>query len=118
LLDQVGEAIARHQDPKSGLWFQVVDQPNAPENYTESGGSAMFVYAMATGVNRGYLDRRFATTAINGYKGLIRDEVDVDPGRWTLRDIVRSAGLAVEDLLKNSGLSAESLGFEQIRCRG
>jgi unsaturated rhamnogalacturonyl hydrolase len=94
LLDDISEALARYQDRQSGLWYQVIDQPTAAENYTEAGASAMFVYAIARGVNRGYLDRRFSMTAINGYKGLIRDKVDVDhPGGWVLRDIVRSAGL-------------------------
>jgi ketosteroid isomerase-like protein len=76
------------------LWYEVVDQPTAAGNYLESSGTAMFVYALARGVNRGYLEQRFASSAVRGYRGLIRDKVDIDSqGRWSLIDIVQSAGL-------------------------
>jgi unsaturated rhamnogalacturonyl hydrolase len=94
LLADIAQAVVRYQDRQSGLWYEVIDRPKAAGNYLESSASAMFVYAIAKGVNRGYLDRRFSPSAVNGYAGLIRDKVDVDPqGRWSLIDIVQSAGL-------------------------
>jgi unsaturated rhamnogalacturonyl hydrolase len=94
LLDDVAQALVRYQDGKSGLWYEVTDQPHAPGNYLESSGTAMFVYALAKGVNRGYLERRFASAAVRGYAGLIKDKVEKDAhGRWSLTDIVQSAGL-------------------------
>ena len=47
--------VAKYQDPKTGLWYQVLDQGNRPGNYLEATVSSMFVYAMAKGVNQGYL---------------------------------------------------------------
>lgn len=94
LLKDFAASIVRYQDKETGLWWQVMDQPTLPGNYQESSSAAMFVYTLARGVNRGHLDRRFAAAAIEGYKGLIRDKVRKDPqGKWTLGDIVRSAGL-------------------------
>jgi len=40
----------------NGLWYQVLDMPNDPNNWEESSGSAMFTYAMVAGVRRGVLD--------------------------------------------------------------
>jgi unsaturated rhamnogalacturonyl hydrolase len=94
LLTDIAQAVVRYQDRDSGLWYEVVDQPKAAGNYLESSGTAMFVYAMAKGVNRGYLDKRFAANAARGYVGLIRDKIEMDSqGRWSLIDIVQSAGL-------------------------
>ncbi|MBS0417729.1 MAG: glycoside hydrolase family 88 protein [Proteobacteria bacterium] len=94
LLNDIARTLVRYQDRPSGLWLEVIDQPTTPGNYLESSGSAMFVYAMAKGVNKGYLDRRFSSNAIRGYIGLIRDKVEKEPdGRWSLIDIVQSAGL-------------------------
>lgn len=94
LLADIAETIVRYQDRPSGLWYEVIDQPKTAGNYLESSASAMFVYALARGVNRGYLDRRFASSAVQGYAGLVRDKVEADPqGGWNLIDIVQTAGL-------------------------
>ena len=44
--------IAAMQD-STGLWHQLLDHP---ESYLETSASAMFVYAIAHGINRGWLD--------------------------------------------------------------
>lgn len=49
LLAQLGRdaaAVARFQDAKSGLWFQVMDRGAQKGNYLESSASCMFVYAL------------------------------------------------------------------------
>jgi len=94
MLADIAQTLVRYQDRDSGLWYEVIDQPLAAGNYLESSGTAMFVYALAKGVNRGYLDQRYAANAARGYLALIRDKVDLDShGRWSLIDIVQSAGL-------------------------
>lgn len=40
----------------NGLWYQVLDLPDDPNNWEESSGTAMFTYAMIAGVKRGILD--------------------------------------------------------------
>jgi unsaturated rhamnogalacturonyl hydrolase len=94
LLTDVVQSVVRFQDPKSGLWYEVIDQPKTARNYLESSASAMFVYVIAKGLNRGYLDRRLSSHAVDAYAGLIRDKIERDPkGQWSLIDIVQSAGL-------------------------
>jgi unsaturated rhamnogalacturonyl hydrolase len=46
------KALLKYQS-ENGLWRQLIDYPYA---WTESSSTAMFAYAMAVGVNRGWLD--------------------------------------------------------------
>ncbi len=45
--------LAAVQGP-TGLWHQLLDRP---DSYPETSASAMFTYALARGINRGWLDR-------------------------------------------------------------
>ena len=86
--------VVKYQDPKTGLWYQVVDQGNRQGNYLEATASAMFVYALAKGVNHGYLSREYATAAIKGYDGIIKNLIKDDGGgRWSLTQCCSVAGL-------------------------
>ncbi len=58
--------FSRYQG-ESGLWHQLVDKA---DSYLETSCSAMFTYAVAKGVNEGWLDKRFASIAIRGWEGL------------------------------------------------
>jgi unsaturated rhamnogalacturonyl hydrolase len=94
LVNELAPALARFQDPSSGLWWEVVDQGDRDGNYTEASASAMYVYTLAKAINRGYLDARYVPATVRGYAGLVRDKVVLDnEGRWSLTSIVRSAGL-------------------------
>lgn len=74
ILQRLAKGITVYQDRESGLWWQVIDQGGREGNYLETSASAMLVYSLAKGVNRGYLDRDTYQTAISrGYQGLIRD---------------------------------------------
>jgi unsaturated rhamnogalacturonyl hydrolase len=95
ILGRVAGGIVRWQDPASGVWWQVLDQGPRPGNYLESSASCMFVYALAKGINRGYLPRdRYARPALAGYQGLEREFVRLDPsGAASLTHCCSVAGL-------------------------
>lgn len=79
ILHRLAQGIIRHQDPATGLWWQVVDQGTRQGNYLETSASSMFVYALAKGINRGHLDRAtFLPAVIKGYTGLVRDCLRTD----------------------------------------
>ena len=59
--------VARYQSEK-GLWHQLLDRP---DSYLETSCSAMFTYAVARGVNKGYLDPRHASIARGGWEGVM-----------------------------------------------
>lgn len=71
ILKKDAAAVARYQDAKTGLWYQVMDKVGAKGNFPEESGSCMFVYALAKGVRLGYLPEHFDTVAERGYKGIL-----------------------------------------------
>ncbi|MFO1039505.1 MAG: glycoside hydrolase family 88 protein [Geminicoccaceae bacterium] len=62
-------ALARHQDPKTGLWFQVVNKEQVASNWTETSCSAMHAFTISRAVQKGYVaagNGAVATRAFNG----------------------------------------------------
>ncbi len=71
LLREGARGVRAVQDAKTGLWFQVLDKPGLVENWVETSGSGMIVYALARGAARGYLDADLRAVAERGFKGLV-----------------------------------------------
>jgi unsaturated rhamnogalacturonyl hydrolase len=59
--------IARYQGVE-GLWHQLLDKT---DSYPETSCSAMFTYAIARSVNKGYIERRYASIAQRGWEGVM-----------------------------------------------
>jgi len=95
VLRRLADGLLRHQDAKSGLWWQVVDQPGRDGNYLESSCSAMFCYALAKAVRSGWLPQdRYLDSARRGFAGLLRHRVRQEPGGMiSLTHICEVAGL-------------------------
>jgi rhamnogalacturonyl hydrolase YesR len=86
--------VVKYQDAQSGVWYQVVDQRNRKGNYFEATASAMFVYALAKGVNRGYLSQDYVPAILDGYRGLIKNFIQYDGNlTWSLAQCCQVAGL-------------------------
>ncbi|HEV2326821.1 MAG TPA: glycoside hydrolase family 88 protein [Terracidiphilus sp.] len=93
-LRRLAPAIARVQDPKSGLWWEVLNQGGEKGNYLEASASCMFVYALVRGVRLGYLPSAYLNNARHGYAGILSYFVQTAPGgEVTLTGTVKSAGL-------------------------
>lgn len=94
LVAEAAEAVVRVQDPESGLWWQVLDQPNRQGNYLEASASSMFVYALAKAARLGYVNSTYRDVARRGFDGLVSDLVKVAPdGMPSLANICEVAGL-------------------------
>src|SRR6185437_7051999 len=78
ILNRLAKAVANYQDPKTGLWYEVVDKRSGKGNYLETSGSSMFVYALARGVRNGYLPASYLAVAKRGYKGLTSEFIKTD----------------------------------------
>ncbi|MXN90739.1 glycosyl hydrolase family 88 [Flavobacterium sp. Sd200] len=92
-LNEVATALEKQQD-KSGLWYQITDKAATDGNYLEASGSAMFSYALAKGVNNGYLPKRFKKTANKAFDGILKNLITTDPnGEVHLSEISASIGL-------------------------
>ncbi len=58
--------IAKYQGA-NGLWHQLLDKP---DSFLETSCSAMFTYAVARAVNRGYIGPEYASFARRGWEGV------------------------------------------------
>ena len=61
-------SIVEHQG-RSGMWHQLL---NRPDSYEETSCTGMFIYALARGVQRGWLDRGYVDAIEQGHAGLSR----------------------------------------------
>ena len=94
ILDGLARAVTRVQDPVTGLWYQVLDQPNREGNYLEASASSMFTYALARGARQGYLAPAYADVARRAYAGMLEHFVETAAdGHLDLTQVCAVAGL-------------------------
>jgi unsaturated rhamnogalacturonyl hydrolase len=94
ILKRLAVAIEKYQDPKSGLWFEVIDKSSEKGNYLEASASCMFVYALAKAVREGYLPASYFKTAGKAYQGITTHFLETSPqGQLNLNGTVSVAGL-------------------------
>jgi unsaturated rhamnogalacturonyl hydrolase len=93
-LQKISVGVLKYQDATTGIWWQVMDQGDRPGNYREATASAMFVYALAKGVNHGYLSRDYVPAIERGYAGIIEKLIQPDGEKsWSLTQCCSVAGL-------------------------
>lgn len=92
-LKKVCDGVVKWQDAESGLWWQVMDQGKREGNYLEATASSMFVYAMAKGVNRGYLTRDYIPAILKGYNGIVSKLIRTDGEKISLMQCCSVSGL-------------------------
>jgi unsaturated rhamnogalacturonyl hydrolase len=77
MIQNFAPAVRRYQH-ETGLWYQVLDQGNREGNYLEASVSAMFMYAIAKAVNKGYLEPSYRVLAEQAYDGLMQELIVED----------------------------------------
>ena len=70
LLKENARGLKATQDPKTGLWFQVLDQGDRAGNWIETSSSGMFIYALKKAVDLGLIDREYLAVAERAWQGL------------------------------------------------
>lgn len=92
-LNTFAEALTKVQH-ESGLWYQVLDQGDREGNYLEASGTAMFTYAFAKGVRKGYLPERYLQVANKAYAGILDNLISIEQnGVVNLNQVCGVAGL-------------------------
>lgn len=92
-LQNLAKSTEKQQD-QSGLWFQVTNKNAENGNFLEASGTAMFTYAFAKGVNKGYLSKKYLKTANKAFQGMLKQFVSVDSnGEVHLSNNSSSVGL-------------------------
>jgi unsaturated rhamnogalacturonyl hydrolase len=71
ILQELIAGLALYQDRLTGLWYQIVDQPELEGNWTETSSSSMFTYIIDVAIKRGYVARSYRAAAQHGYKGVM-----------------------------------------------
>lgn len=94
LLQKTCDALLKVRDPKTRLWYQLLNQGRREGNYIEGSGSAMFVYVFAEGARLGYLDKKYRVIANKSFDGILKHLITVDnKGEITMHNICGGAGL-------------------------
>lgn len=71
-LKKLCNGLKNCQDPKTGMWCQVVDKPELPDNWTETSGTGMFLYLLKKSMEKGYIDRgEYEPIVKKAYAGII-----------------------------------------------
>lgn len=86
-LKQLIEGLAKFQDQKTGLWYQVVDKGERSDNWIESSCSSLFIYTIARAIEKGYADKKYLNLAVKAYSGLVKEMVEYDDEAWTMKGI-------------------------------
>ncbi len=75
------------QDPRTGMWCQVVDKPLAPGNWNETSGTGMFLYLIQSAIQKGYIPAdEYAEVVDRAYAGLLTKAVVNTDGFVNLTD--------------------------------
>lgn len=94
ILSRLAIAVQKYQDPKSGVWYDILDLPLKKGNYLEASVSNMFVYTLQKGVRKGYLPVKYAAIAQKGYAGIQKEFIEQRAaGRVNLKGTVSVSGL-------------------------
>ncbi len=91
------DAVLEHQS-EEGVWYQVINMPDAKGNYLEASASSMFVYALAKGIRLGFLDETYQEKTDKAYNGLQEQFIlETKEGWYNLNKNCEVAGLGGKD---------------------
>lgn len=94
ILQNTCDALLKVQDPKSGVWYQVLDMGGKEGNYLEGSGSAMYTYAFAKGAKKGYLNKKYLNIANKAFDNVVKTFIITDEdGLPSMVQICGSCGL-------------------------
>lgn len=102
------EALAKYQDPETGLWFEVLDKPERRDNWVESSCTNLFIFSYAASFREGILEKTYEKVLLKAYQGII-DGLYYDEEGYLVIDKV-CIGTCIE-----SGTYEHYINREQIR---
>jgi len=73
VLKKICAGLKNVQDPKTGMWCQVVDKPNEQGNWNETSGTGMYIYLIKKAMNKGYISKNVYQSVVEkAYQGIIK----------------------------------------------
>ncbi len=97
------EGLEGYIDPRTHMFWQVIDKAEKEGNYPETSGSAMIAYAMMKGARLGILDSRFAAVGKSVFDGICAKYLGFTQGKLNLGGICLVAGLGPENNRRRDG---------------
>lgn len=103
ILANLAKSVLDYRDPKTGMWFQVLDSPKRDGNYVEATASAMFIYSMLKAARLGYIAPEFRETAEEAFAQYVHTFVKTAPdGLLCITSCCAVAGLGGKDMRDGS----------------
>jgi len=94
ILDRLAVAVTLVQDPKSGVWYQVLDQGGREGNYLEASVSSMLSFALLKAARLGYINAKYGEVGRRAYEGIVKHFIEVDKnGLVNIHRVCQVAGL-------------------------
>lgn len=94
MLKTIADGVLKYQDAKTGLWYQVMDQPGREGNYFESTCSSMFAYCLVKGAKNGYFDNAYKVAGLKAMEGIKDNFIKTnDDGTLSITKCCAVAGL-------------------------
>jgi unsaturated rhamnogalacturonyl hydrolase len=90
------KSLVKYQDPKTGLWYQVVDRTSDPRNWLETSCSMMFVFSLQRAIQKGFLDASYQKYVTLGYNGILTKISRNADNTVSLVDICGGTGVSAD----------------------
>ena len=65
------KALAKYQDKKTGMWYQVVDKPENEDNWIETSSTCLFIYSYAKAIRTGVIGKEYEDVLEKAYNGMV-----------------------------------------------
>jgi unsaturated rhamnogalacturonyl hydrolase len=94
ILNRLAEAVVKVQDPKTGVWWQVLDKGGREGNYLEASVSVMFSFSLMKAARLGTIDKKYGDAGRRAYHGVLKEFIEVDKeGVVNIHRVCEVAGL-------------------------
>jgi unsaturated rhamnogalacturonyl hydrolase len=103
LLKEIVDGLLQYQDPKTHLFYQVVDLADEPGNYVEASGSALISYAILKACRMQALDAHYQAKGLEIFHGIVDTYLSEKDGDLNLGGICLVAGLGPEHNKRRDG---------------
>jgi len=113
ILKDLITALAAHQDPTTGRWFQVVDMETNSLNWVETSCSSMYSYVIWWAYQHGLVDATFADVARKGFNGVMQKVTKNATNQTTIATICTglNASALVTDYFSHATASNDQHGI-------
>lgn len=103
ILKEIIDSLLTYQDPKTKMFYQVVDKGGMEGNYVETSGSAMIAYSILKGVRMGILPGRYQQIGLDIFNGICENKLKDNNGDLDLEGICLVAGLGPDNNRRRDG---------------